>query len=97
MIILNPALNICERTMNILYFAQIRENIGISSDKIELPNDINTVSELIHFLENKGDNYKNAFAQSDLIRVAVNQEYVSLDHPVTNRDEIAIFPPMTGG
>lgn len=83
--------------MNILYFALIRENIGHSSETIELPNDINDVNGLIKILEAKGDNYKAAFAQTDLIRVAVNQEYVNLDHTISSNDEVAFFPPMTGG
>lgn len=83
--------------MNILYFALIRENIGHSSETIELPNDINDVNGLIKILEAKGDNYKAAFAQTDLIRVAVNQEYVNLDHSISSNDEVAFFPPMTGG
>ena len=83
--------------MNILYFALIRENIGHFSETIDLPNDINNVNGLINYLEQKGDNYKAAFAQSDLIRVAINQEYVNLDHPISNNDEIAFFPPVTGG
>ena len=83
--------------MNLLYFAMIRENIGKSSETIDLPVDVKFVSELLTYLETKGDNYVSAFAQEDLIRVAVNQEYVGLDHAVSNDDEIAIFPPMTGG
>lgn len=83
--------------MNILYFALIRESIGHSSEDIDLPAGVDTVEALINHLETKGENYKAAFAQSDLIRVAVNQEYVGLDHKVANADEIAIFPPMTGG
>lgn len=83
--------------MNILYFALIRENVGHTTEIIDLPNDIKNVNGLINYLEQKGDNYKAAFAQSDLIRVAVNQEYVNLDHPISNNDEIAFFPPMTGG
>ncbi|HPF47575.1 MAG: molybdopterin converting factor subunit 1 [Alphaproteobacteria bacterium] len=83
--------------MNIFYFARIRENIGISSEEINLPSGVKTVSDLIRFLEDKGDNYSAAFAESDLIRVAVNNDYVGLDYKITDKDEIAIFPPMTGG
>ena len=83
--------------MNIFYFALIREHIGTSSETIELPDDINTVDALLTHLESKGDNYKSAFAQNDLIRVAVNNEYVNFDHKITATDEIAFFPPMTGG
>ncbi|MBT6032686.1 MAG: molybdopterin converting factor subunit 1 [Kordiimonadaceae bacterium] len=83
--------------MNLVYFALIRENIGKSSQSIDLPEGVTTTGELIDHLSTLGDNYNAAFAQSDLIRIAVNQEYVGLDHPVTDRDEVAIFPPMTGG
>lgn len=83
--------------MNLIYFAYIRESIGKSSETIDLPDDVATVSGLLRYLETKGDNYKTAFAQSDLIRVAVNEEYVSLERKITSSDEIAIFPPMTGG
>lgn len=83
--------------MNLIYFAYIRESIGKSSETITLPDDVGTVSDLLRYLESKGENYKTAFAQSDLVRVAVNEEYVSLDRKITSSDEIAIFPPMTGG
>ena len=83
--------------MNILYFALIREHIGTSSEQIELPGGVDTVEKLISHLESKGENYKAALAQTDLIRVAVNDEYVTLDQKISPNDEIAIFPPMTGG
>ena len=66
--------------MNIFYFALIREHIGTSSEEIDLPTGIDMVSGLISHLETKGDNYKAAFEHSDLIRVAVNNQYVGLDH-----------------
>lgn len=83
--------------MNILYFARIREHIGKSSEEITLPEQATTVADVIDYLENHGDNYKNAFAEPDLIRAAVNDEYVPLDYKVSNTDELALFPPMTGG
>lgn len=83
--------------MNILYFASIRENIGISSETISCSSNIDTVNDLLTFLRTKGNNYKGAFSQTDLIRVAINNEYVGLDKKVHSADEIAFFPPMTGG
>lgn len=83
--------------MNILYFARIREHIGKSSDDITLPDTVKTVADVIAYLEMLGDRYKNAFEEPDLIRAALNDEYVPLDHVVSNDDELALFPPMTGG
>ncbi len=83
--------------MNILYFALIREHIGKSSETIDLPDDILTVGDVIDHLETLGENYKNAFAQPDLIRASINDEYVNLDHKISKNDELALFPPMTGG
>tara|TARA_R110002096_G_scaffold416576_2_gene619489 strand:+ start:340483 stop:340734 length:252 start_codon:yes stop_codon:yes gene_type:complete len=83
--------------MKIFYFALIREHIGTSSETIDLPAGIDTVEALLTNLESKGYKYKAAFAQRDLIRVAVNNEYVGRDHKISAGDEIAIFPPMTGG
>lgn len=83
--------------MKILYFAWMRQRIGSSAETIDLPGDVTTVSDLVDWLVGRGENYGQAFARRDVIRAAVNQEYVRFDHPVSNTDEIAFFPPVTGG
>lgn len=83
--------------MKILYFAWMRQRIGSSAETIDLPGDVTTVSDLVDWLVGRGENYGQAFARRDVIRAAVNQEHVRFDHPVSNADEIAFFPPVTGG
>ena len=83
--------------MKILFFARIRENIGQSSQTLPLPENITTVSQLITYLRSQGENYKTAFENEATTRVAVNQTYVNLEHAITDHDEVAFFPPMTGG
>ena len=83
--------------MKLLYFAWLRTKIGTGSEEIELPEGIADVAGLLDWLAGRGDGYADALADLTLVRVAVNQEYVALDHPVTAGDEIALFPPVTGG
>mgnify|MGYP003671095571 FL=1 len=83
--------------MKILYFAWMRQRTGISAETVELPAGVATVDGLIDWLIGRGDGYANAFERRDVIRAAVNQDYVPFDHPVTDADEIAFFPPVTGG
>ncbi len=83
--------------MLILFFAKIREDIGHSSETINLPENITTAADLISHLKDLGENYQAAFCNEAAIRVAVNEVHVDLNHPITDRDEVAFFPPMTGG
>lgn len=83
--------------MKILYFAWMRQRIGSSAETVDLPGDVTTVNDLVDWLVGRGENYGQAFAKREVIRAAVNQEYVRFDHPVRNEDEIAFFPPVTGG
>jgi sulfur-carrier protein len=81
----------------LLYFAWVREKIGISEEMIELPPSVTTAGDLIRFLAAKGEGYAEALSHPKVIRVAVNQEHVEHDELIGNPREVALFPPMTGG
>jgi len=83
--------------MKLLYFAWVREKTGTSSEDVSIPENIATVSELVDWLKTREGGYAEAFADQNVVRVAVNQEYVTLDHAVSDEDEVAFFPPVTGG
>ena len=83
--------------MVIKYFSWIKEYIGKSEEIIELPDNVKNISELINYLNNLNDNYKKVFVKKDLIKIAVNRTYCSVDTKISNNDEIAFFPPVTGG
>lgn len=83
--------------MRLLYFASIREKIGISEEEHDLPSGVSNVSGLIDWLKSQGEEYAEALADQMVVKVAVNQEYVSVEHPISSNDEIAFFPPVTGG
>ena len=81
--------------MNLLYFAWVRQKIGKSEETLTPP--VTDVASLIAHLKNLGPNYADAFADLSRIRVAVNQHHAGLDAAVGPNDEVAFFPPVTGG
>jgi len=83
--------------MQLVYFASVRESIGLSEETYALPEGIETVRELIAHMRTRSDQYATAFENTLMLRVAVNQTHVQPDHPVSNSDEVAFFPPVTGG
>ena len=83
--------------MVIKYFSWIKEHIGKSEELIELPDNVKNISELINYLNNLNDNYKKVFVKKDLIKIDVNRTYCSVETKISNNDEIAFFPPVTGG
>ena len=83
--------------MKILYFAWVRDKVGIGEEVVDLPANIRTTRDLIHWLSDRGEGFAAAFSDISLVRVAVNQEYATLDKPVSQGDEVAFFPPVTGG
>ncbi|MBL41991.1 MAG: molybdopterin converting factor subunit 1 [Rhodospirillaceae bacterium] len=83
--------------MKIIYFSWVRERIGINHEIINLPKDINNIEKLLDFLSHKGSGYKDALSNKKVLKFSVNFEFVDITHKIKNDDEIAIFPPVTGG
>lgn len=84
--------------MKILYFAWLREHIGKGAEELDaLPDDVRTVAALTDYLAARGAGYEAAFAEREVIRAAVNHEFARPDTPVAPGDEVAFFPPVTGG
>jgi sulfur-carrier protein len=83
--------------MRLLYFAWLRAKIGTAEEEVALPSQVHDVKSLLGWLKARGPGYADALKDLSTVRVAVNQDYVSPDHPVRDGDEVAIFPPVTGG
>jgi len=82
-------------TVQILYFAWLRERIGLGRETVET--EAETVADLIEELRAREDRYAAAFADITTVRAALDQELVPLDTPLAGAREVAFFPPMTGG
>ena len=83
--------------MTLLYFAWVRQKTGCGEETLKLPASVGTVAELADFLRDRGHGYADAFAEPDRLRAAVNQEHVDFTALLTDADEVAFFPPVTGG
>ena len=83
--------------VTLLYFASLRENLGCSREQLALAAGNATVSSLVEQLRCRDGRWTEAFAPGKTWRVAVNQQMANLSTPVKPGDEIAFFPPVTGG
>jgi sulfur-carrier protein len=83
--------------VKLIYFAWLRARIGCAEEEIDLPPGVKDVAGLLDWLRSRGNGYAEAVRDLSVVRVAVNQNYVGLEHPVREGDEIAVFPPVTGG
>jgi molybdopterin synthase sulfur carrier subunit len=83
--------------MKILYFAWVRARVGVAEESVAPPTGVATVGQLIEWLKTRSPGHAEALQNAALVRVAVNQDFAKPDHPVRAGDEIAIFPPVTGG
>ena len=83
--------------MKLLYFAWLKTKTGVAEEEVSLPAEVATVRELLDWLKARGPGYAEALADLDAVRVAVNQDYARPGDPVEPDDEVALFPPVTGG
>ncbi|MGH9810838.1 MAG: molybdopterin converting factor subunit 1 [Terriglobia bacterium] len=83
--------------VKVLYFASLREKVGKDAEEIELPAGVVTVAGLRGLLLRRGGSYENAFAEKALLRAAINHDMVQPTAAVKAGDEVAFFPPVTGG
>ena len=83
--------------MRLLYFAWVKEKAGVAAEEIAIPEDVATIAELIVWLKGRGPEFANAFAQSEVIRAAIDQTHVRHNAKIAGAREIAFFPPVTGG
>ena len=84
------------RPLRILYFAWLRERVGTAEESVTLPPGVATVGGLTDWLRARGPGYASALA-SPVVRCAVNQDFAAADTAIAPGDEVAFFPPVTGG
>ncbi len=84
-------------TIQLLYFAWVREAIGCDGETIEPPVGVADVAGLIDWLAARGGGYAGALSDVERLRCAIDQRFVGLGSPIAGASEIAIFPPVTGG
>ena len=83
--------------MKLLYFAWVRERIGLKEEMVEPPATVTTVGDLLEWLKGRGPEYDHALAEPRAIRVAIDRVHVEKDAAIAGASEVALFPPMTGG
>ena len=84
-------------TVDLLYFAWVREKIGRSSETVELPAKVATIADLVAWLSARGPEYAEAFARPEVVRAAIDRTHVKASAAISTAREIAFFPPVTGG
>jgi molybdopterin synthase sulfur carrier subunit len=83
--------------VTLVYLARLRETLGTPSEKLQLPQEVGTVAALLAWLRARGGAWAAELAPGRAVRVAVNFAVAKADTPIKAGDEIALFPPVTGG
>jgi molybdopterin synthase sulfur carrier subunit len=83
--------------VTLLYFAWLRQKLGTGHEQIDIPAHVRTVHQLVEYLSRRGDTFSQVFSDLRGIRPAVNQDWAEWTSPIQPDDEVAFFPPVTGG
>lgn len=83
--------------MKVLYFAWIKTKTGLGMEDVTPPASVTNVAQLVEWLKTRSPAHHEAFSELAAVRVAVNQAHAPFEHPVGPNDEVAFFPPVTGG
>jgi molybdopterin synthase sulfur carrier subunit len=83
--------------MTLLYFAWVKEKVGVSEERLSPPAEVDTIAKLVAWLAARSAGHAAAFANPKLVKAAVDQVHAPLDASITGAREIAFFPPVTGG
>ena len=83
--------------VKVLFFANLRERLGTGAEVIDVPDSASTVAGLRLHLMQRGGAWSEVLADMKVVRVAVNQDMAAASAPLNPGDEVAFFPPVTGG
>ena len=83
--------------MKILYFSWIKDKIGKTHEDVQIKDNIKTIDDLIAYLKKSNESYEKVFKDTSSIKVSINMETANFKDQINNNDEVAFFPPMTGG
>lgn len=83
--------------VTILYFAWVRERVGMAEERLDIPAGVATVQNLVEWLAGRSEGHRRAFADISRVRAAIDQQFTGFDSSIDGAREIAFFPPVTGG
>lgn len=85
------------RSINLIYFAWVRERLGLDEELLLLGDDVETIGDVLTILMDRGAAYAETLSDPEKLRFALDQDYGTLDSLIGSARELAIFPPVTGG
>lgn len=89
--------DVAAQSLKLVYFAWVRERVGLADEIVSPPAGTGTVAELVRWLKTRGEGYELAFENEAIVRAAIDHAHVKPGASIAGAREIAFFPPMTGG